>query len=138
MDLSLYITKLGVKDESPLNAISINDWRTLVESDPSLIWFENTGLPGKEFIPPKILARWFDPIDPKNYLAFDFYKGKFSFINGNYNTEYVDEPFDRGLFKMLEVSRKLNATLQTYSGFDIDERFINGEVTLPEDDDEEE
>lgn len=137
MTLRLKITKKGANDKSLSNMIDKNDWVQLVESDKTFIWFENINLSQKSTILPKKCAEWTDPTDYKNKLVFDYFEGTFSFQYRLYSTEYVDEPFDKCLTKMLEVARKLNAKLQTYDGFDIDESFINGEVTLPEDEDNE-
>jgi len=122
---NINITKLGIKNKTSSNKISLDDWIALVEADPELEWFENTDRPGKEKLPLKRIALWDDPDDPSNGLFFEYTNGKFTFGFGNDVAS---------LKKLLDVSRKLNATLQDDGGFDIDERYINGEIGIPYDD----
>ena len=128
MNLSLYITKLGTINKTKENFIDRNDWINLVDSDPDLKWYEDRGYNDKnsKLVPPKTVAMWKNPKDAKKGLVFHYSEGEFSFGFGN--------DLDC-LRKILEVSRKLNATLQTGAGHDIDERYINGEVGIPEDGD---
>lgn len=113
MAYNITITKSDIFDDEG-EKISLEEWRNVVDADPSLIWVEDLQNNRYNLLPPpKTAAEWFEnPDDVEGKLLFELLGGEITFGYGN-------DP-DR-MWKILDVAKRLNAFVQADNGDIIDE-----------------